>query len=322
MIAIALNGGTKDQIKDFTQFINNHLAITAAEAHIEINKGQGEWQLQSSKYTDAYILLAMMATSSDYPLLPKMARYLLNNSKKGYWDSTHTTAAVLNALFKYIKVNEKEVPDFTATVMLGKNQLLSHDFKGRTSEKAEKNLPITDLMNLTGPTELVFNKLGDGRLYYRTRLTYASTITPLPPLEEGFTIFKKLAHYDKSKNGEPFRRGDIVRVQLDFVLPASRNYIVINDGLPAGLEAINFSLKTAKQHLKVDDAKGIRIDHIEIYGNKVLVFSDYLPAGSYQFEYLASASTKGTFTIPPAQIEEMYHPETFGRTMTSTIEIE
>ena len=119
-----------------------------------------------------------------------------------------------------------------------------------------------------------------------------------------------------------FKRGDIAIVHLEFVVPSTRRYVVIHDGLPAGLEAINFSLATAQKSLSVETRKKLRVDHVEVYGDKVLIFANVLPAGSYIFDYVAKAATKGKFAVPPTQIEEMYNPEVFGRTMTSEMEIE
>jgi uncharacterized protein YfaS (alpha-2-macroglobulin family) len=51
------------------------------------------------------------------------------------------------------------------------------------------------------------------------------------------------------------------------------------------------------------------------------LFADYLPAGRYEFEYLVRASTAGSFQHLPATVEEIYHPETFGRSAGSVFEI-
>jgi uncharacterized protein YfaS (alpha-2-macroglobulin family) len=48
----------------------------------------------------------------------------------------------------------------------------------------------------------------------------------------------------------------------------------------------------------------------------------YLAEGSYQFSYTARATTPGTFFAAPAKAEEMYSPETFGRSAGQTIVIE
>lgn len=322
MIAMKKDAGIPTQFDDFLQYIDNHLMITPSGAHFEDNDPKTNSELfRSNEYTDAYVLLSMLKLKPTSPNIAKLARYLLTNSKNGRWTSTHTTAAVLSALYDYIMMGEKDVPNFTASVKLGQQELASTKFEGRDVKETSLKLSIAQLIALTAPTELQFGVEGTGKLYYRTRLTYSSTEDPLPPREEGFTIFKELLPFDKNTRSTTFKRGDIVRVRLEFVLPAERRNVVINDGLPAGLEAVNFSLATAQRHLTVNENKNYRFNHVEIYGDRVLIFADRLPAGAYKFEYIAKASTKGEFTVPVAQIEEMYNPEVFGRTSTGKLEI-
>ena len=45
-------------------------------------------------------------------------------------------------------------------------------------------------------------------------------------------------------------------------------------------------------------------------------------SGTHTFEYLARATTAGTFVRPPATIEEMYKPDHRARTALETIEIQ
>jgi uncharacterized protein YfaS (alpha-2-macroglobulin family) len=42
----------------------------------------------------------------------------------------------------------------------------------------------------------------------------------------------------------------------------------------------------------------------------------------YSYSYVARATTPGTFVVPPAKAEEMYAPETFGRTGTDRVVVE
>src|SRR5690606_20196977 len=42
-------------------------------------------------------------------------------------------------------------------------------------------------------------------------------------------------------------------------------------------------------------------------------FASLLPAGAYEYSYLARATTPGTIVVPPPRAEMMYQPETFGR---------
>ncbi len=46
-----------------------------------------------------------------------------------------------------------------------------------------------------------------------------------------------------------------------------------------------------------------------------------LEAGELRYTYLARATAPGSFTVAPAQAAEMYRPELFGRTATTTVTV-
>ena len=52
---------------------------------------------------------------------------------------------------------------------------------------------------------------------------------------------------------------------------------------------------------------------------RVEAFTSYLAGGIYEYTYVARATTPGKFVVPPAKAEEMYSPETFGRSASTTV---
>jgi uncharacterized protein YfaS (alpha-2-macroglobulin family) len=56
--------------------------------------------------------------------------------------------------------------------------------------------------------------------------------------------------------------------------------------------------------------------------NETEVFADQLWAGAHEYNYLIRATTPGRYVVPPTKAEEMYAPETFGRTASETVVIE
>jgi uncharacterized protein YfaS (alpha-2-macroglobulin family) len=56
--------------------------------------------------------------------------------------------------------------------------------------------------------------------------------------------------------------------------------------------------------------------------NQAEVFADRLGPSTKQYEYLIRATTPGTFVVPPCKAEEMYAPETFGRTQSELVVID
>jgi uncharacterized protein YfaS (alpha-2-macroglobulin family) len=58
--------------------------------------------------------------------------------------------------------------------------------------------------------------------------------------------------------------------------------------------------------------------HIELRDEKVVLSTDYLPAGTYVYTYLARASSAGTFKVIPPTAAEFYFPDVGGRGAGST----
>ncbi|HEY2513785.1 MAG TPA: hypothetical protein VGI39_23115, partial [Polyangiaceae bacterium] len=125
-----------------------------------------------------------------------------------------------------------------------------------------------------------------------------------------------------------------------------RKQVVIDDPLPAGLEALDAAFETTSQSVtaataRADDegtdkkkapprpgeltgigaAFGQVAFHREIRDDRVLTFIEDLPAGMYHFRYLARATSLGSFVTPPTRAECMYTPEVNGRTEASTFEV-
>ncbi len=118
--------------------------------------------------------------------------------------------------------------------------------------------------------------------------------------------------------------GQLVRVTLRLTSPTTRSYIVVDDALPAGLEALNAAFDTAPDAAR--QASGQTrwwgsFNHTEIRDDRVLLFADRLLAGAHSYTYLARATTPGTFVHPPVQAEAMYSPEVMGRTASGRLTV-
>ena len=61
--------------------------------------------------------------------------------------------------------------------------------------------------------------------------------------------------------------------------------------------------------------------HQNLRDERAEAFTSFLPGGVYHYRYTARATTPGQFVVPPARAEEMYQPETFGRSATTRVEV-
>ena len=110
-------------------------------------------------------------------------------------------------------------------------------------------------------------------------------------------------------------------MRLTVVVPAALHYIVINDPLPAGLEAVDASLLTdtqvpTKYTVQDYNERGWGwwwFTHVENRDEKIVLSTDILPAGTYVYTYLAHASTIGNYNVLPPTAAEFYFPDVGGR---------
>jgi uncharacterized protein YfaS (alpha-2-macroglobulin family) len=60
-------------------------------------------------------------------------------------------------------------------------------------------------------------------------------------------------------------------------------------------------------------------EHQNVRDDRVEAFTSYLAGGTYEYSYIARATTPGQFVVPPAKAEELYAPEVFGRSASATV---
>ncbi|MCK5799789.1 MAG: hypothetical protein KAI47_21515, partial [Deltaproteobacteria bacterium] len=329
----------------------NAVQQTAKTAKVEENLGGLYAPLfASSNRSTAMVLDTLLRINPDHPLVDKLVAHLIAKRKDGRWRNTQETVYALVALHRYYQAREKTVPDFNATVVFDGKKLAGGRFSGRTLEVKRAHIPMAQLFG--GKGILGFIKKGTGRLHYAARLSYARAKLPKTGWDEGFFVTRRYEVVDQvtdsfsalrgaiPKGGKAAREkvavkaGAMVRVKLRIVVPQEMHYVVVDDPLPAGLEAINFNLMTASRasarHTKNSYASRYGRSswwqtpfyHRETRDDRVQLFADRLAPGVYTYVYLARATTIGTFVAPPTFVKEMYEPETFGRTGTVTFKVE
>ena len=325
--ALHIGRGTQDARKTLIQEFINKIKVTAAQAHFEEEPDLGlSWIYSSNTRTTAIILQALLEVGEDHPLLPGAARWLVDKRKAGRWNSTQENFFVFFALNDFYRAREKTKPNFKVEVSLAKKVLLSEVFRTAT-QTAKAASGLSDFK--PGKTlPLKFEKQGPGILYYGARLTYALR-DKLEPRDEGFAVYKTISSLD-GKPLESIKAGSLVAVTLQIVLPKESLFVVIDDPLPAGFEAVNATFLTESEEqqrsLEAMDETNEGywwegFNHIEIHDNRVLLFSDSLSAGIHTHRYLARALTPGQFTLPGTKAEEMYAPEVFGRSAEKAVKI-
>ena len=328
-------------VVEMRRFLNNRVTETAGAATVVSGYSDGDYLLlHSSRRADAVLLEALVVDQPDSDLITKLVRGLLGHRTAGRWGNTQENVWVLLAMDRYFSRFESQTPDFVARIWLGGQYAAGQAFQGRSAENVNLDLPMQFIQesatNADGDLSLILQKEGQGRLYYRLGLRYAPTDLTLDPADHGFTVERIYESVDdpgdvsRDEDGVwHIRAGARVRVKLTMAAPSRRVHVALVDPLPAGLEILNPELAvTAELPLDPSRSQGKRrwlgswYQHQNLRDERAEAFTSYLWAGVYEYSYMARATTPGAFVAPPAKAEEMYAPETFGRTGTDWIVVE
>lgn len=319
-------------------YLRQQVHVESTSAYLASPGDSHDWVFSSDARATALGLAALVeADPSDdvRQLGARMIRYLMQQRQNGHWASTQENAAIVDAFRAYYRAFERETPAFTAEIRLAGRELLAASFEGRTLRVEGVSRPVETLPQQPDvPIEIT--KQGAGQAYYSLLLETFSK-EPLPAARQGLSIERRIERLDERGNpiGEAVRTGeadvrlnagDLVRVTLRVSTPTDRNYVVVDDALPAGLEALNTAFETTDRQLverarEDENYRWSTFNHTEFRDDRVLLFADYLNRGEHTFVYVARATTPGTFVHPPARAEMMYRPETFARTATGTLTV-
>ena len=279
-------------------------------------------------------------------LAPRLVRSITQaRGNRDHWENTQENVFCLNALIDYARRWEAADPEMKFEALLDDTRMGAGEFTAVTNPAQEFSTPI--LASHPGSqSEVVINREGRGRLYYATRLAYAPKSDNAERVNAGIDLRREYAvlrdgEWRKLSGEAVIERGELVRVDLFVNLPTARNFVVVDDHVPGGLEPVNRDLATSSA---VDAGQGSytaaggswwfnfsdwvsygasrwSFYHREMRHDSVRFYSDYLPAGRYHLSYTAQAIASGRFHIRSTHAEEMYDADIYGKTIPMSIEV-
>ena len=266
----------------------------------------------------------------------KTVNGLLAHQTRGRWNSAQDNAFILIAMNRYFHTFESVTPDMVARAWIGDSYAAEHEYRERTTDRDNTRVPIDQL---TQDTDIVVQSDGAGRLYYRIGLRYAPDDLQLSARDEGFVVDRMYEAVDDPRDVTRdadgtwhVRAGATVRVRLTMVADARRTHVALVDPLPAGLEPVNPTLAVSQTFPPEEPGPEAMtadamawcwcwhwFEHQNMRDDRVEAFTSYLAGGTYEYTYIARATTPGRFVVPPTKAEELYAPEVFGRSASTTV---
>ncbi len=285
----------------------------------------------------ARVLTATLAIDPQHALVGPIAETLAqqNRARRDWQWNTQDYASTVTALAALDRRRRAQA-ERVVSVRVG-DRVVMQGGAAAQSALRDSSIALSSLGARTNAQALTLRldaAPGEGVVYYYLSVTEIPAAAPVTPEDRGIQVER---WYERIDGGAPLvsvAEGDLVRVRLRISVPATRFFVVLDDALPAGLEAVDLSLRTAATLAgpganaeRDDDDESERtswygswdsgwwspFDHREIRDDRVVYSATVMWRGAYTATYIARATTPGTFIRPPAHAEEMYNPAVNGR---------
>jgi uncharacterized protein YfaS (alpha-2-macroglobulin family) len=323
--ALAWIDAADPRLKTLLSDLSSQAIVSATGAHWE-EKEVDRWNWNTDTRTTAIVLATLSVIDPQNPINANAVRWLMRNRVNGHWNGTQETAWTLMALTRWMVASGELKADYQYAVALNGEELGRGQANRQTLRQTQElRVDLQDMLQGELNRLAFARSSGPGNLYYTAHLTVSLPVEKIEPLEQGIVVSR--SYYRLTDTETPVSEaqvGELILARVTIVAPRALHYVVVEDPLPAGLEAVDQSLSTSPQSVEVPQVYSWEdvfwrgwgwwaFNHVEYRDEKVVLSSDYLPAGTYIYTYLVRAGTAGVFRTIPTTAQEFYFPEVYGR---------
>ncbi|NIM94229.1 MAG: hypothetical protein GTO18_11025 [Anaerolineales bacterium] len=285
--------------------------------------GDGEYNkknMASSVRGTALILSAFTRIQPEHEYVPSIVNWLMGERQRYGWGTTNETSFAVLALTDYVLSTREYKSETTFMVHLN-GDLVSQGTL--TPQEPIITIEIESGRMDEGENVIDIQKAGEGKLYYvLTSEMYLHT----SEIEAAGDVLIERTYYDAATNKpvSELTAGSLVRVSLKVKVPEDGFYVLIEDQLPGGFEALNEGLNV-ESHVVNEEGhevhywKDLGYNYKEVHADRVSFFVSHFRAGTSQFDYYARAKTMGEFNAMPSIVSAMYDPSMWGRSSSANL---
>lgn len=340
LLMVALfDSNNKTQAAALAQELTADAITSAAGTHWE--EKQPDWYMMNTDTrTTAMVLYGLAHVDPQNALLNNAVRWLMTMREQGHWSTTQETAWSVLGLTEFMTASGELDGNYAYQVALNDTTLAEETVtRENITDNQQLNVAMKDLLTDTA-NQLLFTRTdGPGNLYYSAFLNYYLPASELQALDNGVLVARQYLAVDQAtlaptnESVTSANVGDYVQVKLTVISPINLHYLMVEDPLPSGFEAVDTSLKTTSAGAVAPELEKQISDctacseyyhpywyywsNTELRDDKVALFANYLSRGTYEYTYLIRASVAGEFTALPTFAQQMYEPDVFGRSAAS-----
>jgi uncharacterized protein YfaS (alpha-2-macroglobulin family) len=274
----------------------------------------------------ALALKALAERGTNDPVMERAARWLLANRNAGsYWVSTKQTALALDGLLAFMRARGEKPAPVNADVIV--NGTRAGTVRFDAASLTAPNPILIEAPAAAGANTVQIVRQGEGALYFdagirfydkpaaaeRTgtrRLAMLRQYSALTPV----TVKGRIVYREAPLSG-PVRAGDLLLVTLTVAGSADWRYLMLEDPIPAGTEAVAREEAYELERARTWDFGSQR----EFRDDRTVYFLDSLAGGRHEFTYMLKVTTPGTFSAMPAHVAPMYVPDVSASSDVATL---
>jgi len=282
------------------------------------------WTGQSVEAT-ALALEALLAIAPDHELIPKVATWLALNRDGGYWTSTRQTAMVVMAMAGYLEKTGTAAPDMKLELEVNGKSIWKRSVTPNNWAIFE-GVTMLDSGDLhSGENRIVLRSEGKGAPVYSLYLRQFRRKAQFMPSQGSVQVTREYSLVANGKlvpigSARPIQSGDEIHVALTVRADRPHEYLMLEDPMPSGFEAVRDSARAAPWRA----GRWVWSHwwaHREFRDEKVAIAITYLPAGERKVTYRMRAETPGIFRVLPTTVWNMYRPGEGANGASTTIEV-
>ncbi len=289
--------------------------------------GDGQYDLKSmasDTRSTALVLSAFTAIQPDSDLIPGTVAWLMGQRQQRGWGTTNETAYAVMALTDHLLATSfSEADEATSyTLLLNDESFLSGQLD---REQPAVTLEIPASAMQPGDNSLRIEQSSVSYLYY---VVNSRVYLAQPEIEAAGSIEIERS-YRHPTLGHPITQtvaGQLVQVELVVTVRGRQNFMLVEDSLPGGLEALNENLNTTSHIGSAYNEperfwQSLGYNHKEVRSDRVTFFITEMSSGRHTLSYMARATYTGQFVALPAEAYPMYDLTTWGRSASSALTV-
>ena len=261
------------------------------------------WMMVSGDEMALKALLAVLGRPGWQEDGPRMMVGVALRQQRGHWDTTPANAWGVIVAKRFAGLYPASAVAGTTTVNLGGAS------RSQSWPQAANAVPLTLPLPRTA-TPLLLAQSGGAGPWAMIAVRAAVPLTQ--PFFGGYRISKQVTIVQRRKPGQ-LTRGDVLKVSITVEANADRNWVVINDPIPAGATIIG-GLGGQSQLLgdAAGSGDGVQPSYVERAQEGWRGYFAWMPRGRTTVEYVVRLNGSGTFQMPPTRVEAMYSPSIRG----------